>query len=256
MKKILLPFIFCILFFAGSAQPKKFYVAYSSGVNIRESASLTAKLLGKIPYGTKLETDVYARSGKEEIVENMTGKWAEVTYQNKKGYILDCYLSSWPPPKKGTKTLADYLLQITKKFGARLEYSRPNSDAATMDGNKFYKQLYANGVARHEMEAIEFYSDTYYLPNLQLTEAFILLRQIGDYKNMFTEKDAFFIKSEKRKIKIDNNETDLDIQVEKEPGAEPNQIKKLTIDFEMGAFHHLELFYQEGHVVVLYNNGV
>jgi hypothetical protein len=256
MIKLLLLVFFCIQFFNGFAQPKKFYVAYSTGVNIRETASLTAKLLGKIPYGTKIETDVYIRSGKEEIVENMTGKWAEVTYQNKKGYILDCYLSSWPPPKKGTKTFADYLLQITKKFGARLEFSHSNADAATMDGNKFYKQLYENGVARHEMEAIEFYSDTYFLPNLQLPEAFMLLRQISDYKNMFTEKDPFFIKSEKRKIKIDNNETELGIQVEKEPGAEPNQIKKLTIDFEMGAFHHFELFYQEGHVVVLYNNGV
>jgi tRNA(Leu) C34 or U34 (ribose-2'-O)-methylase TrmL len=227
MKTTLTLFFFTLLFQV-QAQMKNLYVAYSTGINIRESAALNAKVLIKIPYGTKLNIDYYTRAGKEEIVENMTGKWAEVTY----------------------------LSQITKKFGAELAFNHLVSNQPIEESTKQTKQLYVNGVAKHHLAATEYFSDTYYLPYLSMQEVFVLLRQIDEFKTIFTEKDAYYIANAKVKRKLETGDGEIEIKVEKDKYAVSNEVSKIIVAYEQGALYHFEMFMFEGHIVVNFNSGL
>ena len=50
-------------------------------LNLRAAPSSTAKVLAQIPNGTKLE------------VGNTTETWSEVTYNGRKGYVMNKFLS-------------------------------------------------------------------------------------------------------------------------------------------------------------------
>ncbi|HPN59364.1 MAG TPA: SH3 domain-containing protein, partial [Chitinophagaceae bacterium] len=103
------------------AQTRTAWVAAKSGLSIREKPAIGAKVLDKIPYGTKisiLNTD-------EELVavvtEGMHGFWEKVTFNNKTGYIVGSYLLPIAPPKLATvKEMADYFKQVYTPFGNKL----------------------------------------------------------------------------------------------------------------------------------------
>src|SRR4026208_1261257 len=92
-----------------SAQNRGGYVALKTGLNIRDKASTTGKVIDKIPYGTKV---IFLETPEEpEMIrtEGMTGYWRKVTYNNKTGYIIDSYLFPVAPPKATVKKMKDYL---------------------------------------------------------------------------------------------------------------------------------------------------
>jgi uncharacterized protein YgiM (DUF1202 family) len=123
MQKLVFIFLLTITSMVSVAQSSlQQYVAFSTGLNMRKSASLKAEVLGKIPYGTKLSIEVFKKDTVPVAVEGMTGYWTPITYQGKKGYILDCYLVSIVPPKKGNRKNGRLFKTTINTFWCSVEY--------------------------------------------------------------------------------------------------------------------------------------
>ena len=97
------------------------YVAAKTGLSIREKPDAAAKVLDKIPYGTKITLLELEEERKSNTSEGMLGFWQKVSYKNKTGFVLDSYLLPWASPKLATiKDMKNYLAQVTVPFGAKL----------------------------------------------------------------------------------------------------------------------------------------
>jgi uncharacterized protein YgiM (DUF1202 family) len=252
MKKIS-TLIIAFLFSANAfTQTYEYYVAYSTGVNMRKTPSLNADLLGKIPYATKLKLDYTKIDTIAVIVEGMTGYWAEVTYQNKKGYILNCYLTSVVPPKKGTKKMEDYLLQLSPKLGTIMKFKTGNQTNVSESGYNMEKQLYKNGCEWHKYYAWEYGSETHYLPQMNMQELFLIVRQIKEYEFVFSEKDDFTPVDTKRKKKNEIQESELNYRVIKNGMF----ITNIKVDYENGGYYNFEMMIIDGHGVVTFGSGI
>ncbi len=260
MKSIIIitSFFFIMLTNVQAQQVEDLYVAYSTGVNMRKTPNLKAELIGKIPYATKLKVDSIKLDTVPVIVESMKGYWVEVNYQNKKGYVLNCYLVHKIPPLKGTKKMSDYLLQLSPKFGNELIHKKGTLNDINADGYIIKKQLYKNANEWHQYQAYEANSDTYFIEGLNnLQEAFLILRQIEEFQIMFSEKDEFPNKSKKYSKNIQpSNTVDFNVVVEKGSGYNGDFIKKISVDYQEGANYEFELFMLDGFVVVSYGGGV
>lgn len=95
----------CFLFAAFRVQaqwplihsPGTYRVVALSGLNMRAEASLTAKPVAKIPYGSEVQL---IREKREEVrVGWMNGFWAQVRYGDKTGYVYSPYLTHLPLPR-------------------------------------------------------------------------------------------------------------------------------------------------------------
>src|SRR5688572_14837123 len=82
------------------------YVSAKTGLSMRDKPDAKATVIGKIPYGTKINVNY-----PEEIVnintEGMEGAWGKVTFGGKTGYIVNSYLMPSPPPKATVKTMKE-----------------------------------------------------------------------------------------------------------------------------------------------------
>ncbi len=252
MKKLVIVFFSCLLVATTYSQTYEAYVAYSTGVNMRKTPSLSADLLGKIPYATKLKIDYSKLDTVAVVVEGMTGYWAEVTYQNKKGWILNCYLTNIVPPKKGTKTMDQYLLQLSPKLGAVMKFKTGNQTNVSESGYNMEKQLYKNGCEWHKYQAWEYGSDTYYLPQMNMQELFLIVRQIKEYEFVFSEKDDFTPVDKKVKKKNEIQESELTYKVIKNERV----ITNIKVEYENGGYYNFEMMIIDGHGVVIFGSGI
>ena len=130
-----------------AAQENALYVAAKTGLNIREKPETTAKVLDKIPYATKISLEETGEQSKRINTEGFIGYWRKVTYNNKTGYIIDAYLLPYPPPKTGTKTMKEYLAQISVAFGDSLIIDNGTMNNVEEGGSRLIKQLYKNGAS-------------------------------------------------------------------------------------------------------------
>jgi hypothetical protein len=206
---------------------------------MREKPSLQAAVIGKIPYATKLSIDNSKVDTANVVVENMNGNWVPVTYQNKKGYVLNCYLTRTVPPKKGTANLKDYLKQITTAVGAPVKLSKGNVNSLYEGGFVLTKQLYKNAASWHQCLAYEYSADIFYLPELSIQEAFILLRQVKEFENFFTEKDELPITNKTIKRKIHQTEDEIKIEVKTENYGSSKLVNRIEAIIESGPFQKL-----------------
>lgn len=231
-----------------SAQNAPLYVAVKTGLNMREKPDAAAKVLDKIPYGTR----VSLLEGNGETIslktEGLLGHWRKVSYNNKTGYILDSYLLPSPPPKATIQTMQDYLAQISQPFGSKLTVKSGDEET----GAQLHKQLFKNGNEWHKYEGYEYGSETYFLQGFSLQQAFLLLRMMPEFEKVFTSKDEF--PRSGRKIK--KGDIEYEIKVESEPITEEPWIKRIVIGFEEGAFYNFEMYEVDNQVVIFYGSGV
>lgn len=255
MKKILLliPAAGAILVsFTAAAQNNFQYVAIKTGLSIREKPDVNAKVIEKIPYATKIQVLPGDPDMKMIITEGMTGFWRKAKYNNKTGYIIDSYLLPWAPPKTTVKTLKDYFAQISPVFGAKLVVKSGAMNNIEEGGYQITKQLYKNGAEWHEHSGYEYGSMTYFIPDLNMQQAFMLLRMIPEFTEVIGAKDEF--PSVSKSIK--RGEIEYDIKVESEMIGENPWIKKISIGFGDGAVYMFELYQIDNQVVVFYGSGV
>lgn len=248
---LLLSFFICTEW--AIAQQRTLYVAAKSGLSIREKPSTTAKVLDKIPYGTKITLMNTEEESVSVITEGLQGYWEKVSYNNKTGYIVNSYLLPLPPPKTGTvKGMEDYFKQVYTPFGTKLVVKNGQRENIEEGGYELHKQLYKNGAEWHRFMGYEYGSDTWFLPDLTMQQGFILLRLIPEFKDIFSDKDEFPIADRTFK----KGEREYSIKVDKEQYGDYPWIKRISIEYEDGAIYTFEMYQIDNQLVITYGSGV
>ena len=235
-----------------TAQTSIFYVAAKSGLSIRDKPDVNGKVIEKIPYSTKITLTEDDQERASIKTEGMSGSWKKVKYNNKTGYIIDSYLFPFPPPKATVKDMRGYLSQLSAFFGSRLVVKSGNRNNIEEGGWEMQKQLYKNGAEWHKFLGYEYGSDTYFLPDFTTQQAFLLLRMIPEFKEVFGEKDVF--PTEDKTFKKGENE--YSIKIEKEMIGDEPWIKKISIEYADGAMYFFELYQVDNQLVIFFGSGV
>jgi len=257
MKKlILLPLLFVsVILFA--QLPSTMYVAAKTGLSMRESPAASAKVVEKIPYGSKVIFVEEDGDWKDIVTEGLTGYWRKIKFNNKTGYVVDSYLFPWPPPKLATvKDMKQYLTQVTAVFGQKLITRSGKTSEITESGWELTKQLYKNGAEHQDFLAYEYGSDTYFLPGFSLQQGFLLCRLIPEFKEVFGEKDEF--PTANKKIKRGEQEYEIQLlkTVDEVEYSGPYTIDKIRILFEDGAYYQFEMYMLENQLIISFSAGV
>jgi hypothetical protein len=253
MKKGFLFFLSFVSLLVHSQQSGSLYVAAKTGLSIREKPEPGAKVLDKIPYGSKITLLQAGEELKSIATEGMTGFWQKVKYNNKTGFIIDSYLLPWAPPKLAiVKEMKNYLAQVTVPFGAKLVVKSGVMNNIEEGGWQLNKQLYKNGAEWHEHMGYEYGSDVYYLPGFSLQQGFLLLRLIPEFNKVFAEKDEF--PTEDKTIK--RGDDDFTIKVEKEMLGETPWYQRIRIEYADGAYYMFEMHLIDNQLVIFYGAGV
>jgi hypothetical protein len=230
------------------------YVAARTGLSIREKPEIGAKVLDKIPYGTKITLLEMAEEKKSIVTEGITGFWGKVKYNNKTGYIVDSYLFPWAPPKLAiVKEMKDYLAQVTVPFGTKLITKSGTMGNIAESGWEIRKQLFKNGAERHEHYGWEYGSNAYFLPGFSLQQGFLLLRLIPEFKEVFGEKDEF--PSESKTFKKGDVEYQLTVD-KRSFGEDYTWVDKIRIEYGMEASYIFEMYMIDNQLVIFYGSGL
>ena len=230
-----------------------FYVAIKGGLSIREKPETGAAVLGKIPYGTKISVLQPPNEIKPIVTEGVEGQWKLVKYGGKSGYIINSYLFPWPPPNTTTvKEMKQYFTQITQPFGSKLAVKKGNLNNISEGGWQINKQLYKNGAEWQEFLGYEYHSNVYILPDFTITQGFLLLRLIPEFKEVFGDKEEFPTESKKYK----KGELEYEVTIEKEMLSDSPWYKKIKLEYSDGAWYHFEMYYLDNQLVIFYSAGV
>ncbi|MEP6700918.1 MAG: SH3 domain-containing protein [Bacteroidota bacterium] len=235
-----------------AAQTGPFYVAAKTGLSIRDKADVNGKVLDKIPYGTKITL----LDNNEELntirTEGLLGYWRKVKYNNKTGYIIDSYLFPSAPPKASVKDMRGYLAQMSLPFESKLVVKSGSLHNIEEGGWELQKQLYKNGAEWHKFLGYEYGSNTYFLPDFTMQQAFLLIRMIPEFEEVWGSKDEFPRASKT----IKKGQIDYTIKVEQEDMTEEPWIKRISIEYADGAVYSFELFQLDNQIVIFYGSGV
>ena len=256
MRRFFLLPLLIIALGAAAQQSGTMFVAAKSGLSIREKPDAAAKVLDKIPYGTKITLIPDTVELKSLVTEGITGYWQKVKYNNKTGYILDSYLFPWAPPKLATvKEMKNYFAQVTIPFGSKLvvKSGRVNN-YAEQDGWEITKQLYKNGAEWHHYSGYESGSDAYFLPEFSMEQGFLLLRLIPEFKEVFGEKDEF--PTENKTFK--KGDVEYTITVTKQVWADQTHpyVDRIHIEFSPDASYEFDMYIVDGELVITFGGGV
>jgi len=257
MKKIFLLSLLFVSLSVASQQSGTMYVAAKSGLSIREKPDAGAKVLDKIPYGTKIT--LLEQNPEEElksiVTEGILGYWQKVHYNNKTGYILDSYLFPWPPPKLATvKELKNYFAQVSVPFGSKLVIKSGTVYNRYENGWELQKQFYKNGAEWHHLTGFESMSDSYFLPGFTIEQGFLLLRLIPEFKDIFGEKEEF--PTESKTYKKGEVEYTLTVSKLSWEGQTYPMIEKIHIEYSPDVSFQLELFMVDNQLVISFGGGV
>lgn len=230
-----------------------FYVAAKSGLSIREKPEVGAKVLDKIPYGTKVNILQPPNEIKPINTEGLEGLWKLVKHNNKTGYIINTYLFPWPPPKlAAVKEMKQYLAQVAQPFGAKLTVKSGTMNNIAEGGWQINKQLYKNGAEWHQFLGYEYHSNAYFLPDFTIAQGFLLLRLIPEFKEVFSGDEEF----PKESRKYNKGDLEYEVTVEKDPTGISAWVTKIKIEYSDGAYYHFEMYYLDNQLVIFYSAGV
>jgi Bacterial SH3 domain len=253
MKPLLPLLLICCLFTGTVTAQTVMYVAHGPGLSIREKPDVKAKVLGKIPYGTKMTLGSSEEDTTRLVTEGFNTLFHKITYNKTTGYIIGAYLLPMPPPKAGIKTLTEYLAQLAPKNGPAVEIKKGTMNNITETGYTLKKQLYKNGAEHHQFTGYEYGSDTWMLPELNVQQAWVLLRLIPEFKQTAAVVADEFPVTTKKTVK---NNIEYDIKVEREGWEGPFAPRKLKIEYADGAYYFVEIFLLENQVVIFAGSGV
>ncbi len=84
---------------------KRLYVL-ASNLNMRDKPSIKGKVIGLIPYGSKIV--ILRKTNQTYKSEGIKGFWVKIRYRQKSGYVFDGYMSKLPPPPVNCRDLHHY----------------------------------------------------------------------------------------------------------------------------------------------------
>ncbi len=252
MKNFILLSVLLLSLELSAQKNQPYFVALKTGLSIRDKADVNGKVIDKIPYGTKITL----LDNNEEMItqrtEGLLGYWRKVKYNNKTGFVLDSYLFPVAPPKATIKTMKEYLSQLSIPFGAKLVVKSGTMNNIEEGGWEMHKQLYKNGGEWHEFHGYEYGSNTYFLPDFSLQQAFVLLRMMPEFAEVIGPKDEFPLESKTFK----KGEIEYYIKVERQDLSEEPWINRIKIEFGDGAYYTFEIYQQDNQVVIFLGSGV
>ena len=252
MKKIIL-FLALFVSVSAIAQNTVRYVAARSGLSLREKQDPNSTALAKIPFGTKITVEQTVEDRVPVESEGLRGAWVKATYNGKTGFVNDSYLFSWPVPKATVKDLKGYILQLTQPFGTKLIVKRGSRMNIEETGYELRKQLYKNGAEIHEMIGYEYGSTTYFLPDFDLQQGFLLLRMIPEFKEVFGAQETFPTENKTYK----KGEIEYTVTVDKQDFGDGNfWMNKITIEYSDGASFEFVMYYDNAQLVVSLSSGL
>jgi len=253
-KFVLLPLLIISLNVVAQ-QSGTMYVAAKSGLSIREKPDAAAKVLDKIPYGTKITLIRQEEELKSIVTEGIHGYWQKVKYNNKTGYILDSYLFPWAPPKLATvKEMKNYFAQVTVPFGSKLVVKSGNMNNIEESDWELYKQLYKNGAEWQKSLAYESGSDSYFLPGFSMEQGFLLVRLIPEFKEVFGEKEEF--PTGNKIYKKGDVEYTVIVNKLTWEGQEHPFVEKIHIEFSPDVSYSFDMYMVENQLVISFGGGV
>ena len=164
-----------------------------------------------------------------------------------------------PPPKAGAKTLPDYFSQVSTKAGSPLLIKKSEVALNEMGESTITKQLYKNGMEWQEEKGYENGSNLYLLPDFTIEQCFLLVRLLGQYPDLISEKDPFPVKN--TNTKIEGGAKPVEVQREKydgpkDPAGKPGPVQKIKIILEQGAITEFEIFTLGIQAVIFWTSGV
>ncbi len=244
----------CCCFSVTQAQPLMYYAASKTGLSLREQSSFTSKVLQKIDYGQKVEIIKDTATPVKISTEGFNGVWQKIKYNNSVGYVVSSYLFVAPPPKPNIKTLKDYLAQLSTVAGPTLVVVSGNKQNR-IDNNYYElkKQLYKNGAEWHHVNWYESNSETYFIPNFSIEQAFLLVRLIGQFETEVGSKDEFPNKNTSIKLQYSNKK--ITVEKDKWDDGTEGPISKIIIETEEGGSSSLEIFLLDGEAVISWSWG-
>ncbi len=253
MKNVLavILFLFSVSAFAQN-NTYVYYAAAKTGISMREKPNASAAILEKIPYGAKVTALTDTMQAIAIVTEGFNGWWWKVQYNNKTGYVVSSYLLPMAPPKAGTKSMKEYFAQLSSPAGSPVVIKKGNAETAG-EGGTLKKQLYKNGMEWHENNGYEEAAAVYIIPDLSVEQAFLLLRIVGEFPDLISEKDP--LPSKNNTIKKGGGEKT--ITVEKEMWSESTGVvNRIVINSTEGALTELQLFLLNNQVVISWSSGV
>lgn len=255
MRKIFLFPLLILSLGVMAQQSGSLYVAAKTGLSVREKPDAGAKVLDKIPYGTKITLIRADEELKSIITEGISGYWQKVKYNNKTGYIVDSYLFPWPPPKLATvKEMKNYFTQVTVPFGSKLVVKSGSMNNIEESGWEINKQLYKNGAEWHQYFGYESGSSAYFLPGFSMEQGFLLARLIPEFKEVFGEKDEF--PTENKTFKKGDIEYTITVYKLAWEGQISPYVEKIHIEFSPDASYSFDMYMVDGELVISFGGGV
>lgn len=154
------------------------YVTAPSGLSLRAHNNLNSDKLAVMPYGTKVEI-VTAETNNTMKVQGVAGGMHEVSYNNKKGYAFNGYLSELFPPERGANA---------KMYIEDLQNTHPTATITEVTG----------GTASNPTN-----SQTLLLPTSKWHEAFLIAQKLYEIPRSFVVpspkgKDKMVLKNPKQ----------------------------------------------------------
>lgn len=253
MKSILL-FILVFLCFTiqvNAQSQKTMYNAYKPGLSIRDKPGAQSNVIGKIPYGEKLKLVNSYVDTVSLVNEGMSGYWNLVEYKGKKGYVAGMYLLDFAPPAANIKSMIDYLNQLAAPAGAALVVTKGKYGDDMY--SQYKKQLYKNGFEYCSAVYYESNYNHYFLLDVTLQQAFIIVRLIPEFKEVFSATDIYPTVSSTIKL-TEPYETDKQITVEQL--SVPGPPEKIKVSYQQGAVYEFEMFQLNGQLVISFGGGV
>ncbi len=248
MRKIIYVLL-CAIFAQTNVVAQTMYVALKSGLSIRNEPSEKAKVWGKIPYGQKVELVSSEEEPVSVSTEGFTGYWQKIKFNNKTGYVVDSYLLPVAPPKKGVNTLEEYFNQLSSIAGKSYVKKPGNPQFYGEGAEELTKTLYKNAMEVHEFSGYEYGSNTYFLPEFSMQQAFLLARLLQVMPGFIGEKDPFPSQN--------YSDANKKVTVSKEGDQEEYQtVNKITIETtEEGAYEGMQIYSIEGQAVIFLYSG-
>lgn len=216
-----------------------FYVLAKSGLNLRAGANTTAKVLTTVAYGEQVE--VLDDNQGDITIDGMKGTWCKVKYKNTEGFLVNLYLIPHKAPVGTVETLDDYFSQVST-----VAYKTEAFKKTIVEDDAFasiQKTLYKNGMEIHTAGYYEAGGSTYFLPNWDLESAFLLLKQINNFK-VLNEYNIAFPTSSKVYKKGDNT---VDVKMSD---------NKIMISYAEGVGIDITISLRDNQVIVEFFSGV
>lgn len=102
------------------------YVIAPTGLKLRSEASLAGDFIILVPYDTELQVTAYSAS--KDTIDGTSDYWAEVTYENQKGWVFNAYLrplKDKPAPEPVKPNASGFTFPVdgtvNSKFGPRID---------------------------------------------------------------------------------------------------------------------------------------